>query len=56
MANDGLSIGYRLWWSIRRVVLSVFGPAQLGGANDPIRRLERERADKVEQARRSKGQ
>lgn len=55
MASDGLSIGYRLWWGIRRVALSVFGPAQLGGANDPILRLERERAEKVRQARRSQG-
>lgn len=47
MANkEGLSIGYRLWWNIRRLVLTVLGPAQLGDA-DPLYRLKKERADKV---------
>lgn len=44
--NDGLSLGYRLWWGIRRSVLTVFGPAQLGDA-DPLYKLKQERAEKV---------
>lgn len=50
MASDGLSVGYRLWWNIRKSVMSVFGPAQLGGESDPIYRLDRERAAKVAEA------
>ena len=52
MARDGLSLGYRLWWNIRKTVLTFYGPAQLGNSNDPISRLERERAAKIEEARR----
>ena len=44
--NEGLSIGYRIWWAIRRGVLTVLGPAQLG-EDDPIENLRRERAAKV---------
>lgn len=51
MSRDGLSLRYRLWWNIRRTVLTFFGPAQLGSSNDPIQRLERERAQKIEEAR-----
>lgn len=55
MANkDGLGIGYRLWWNIRRLVLTVFGPAQLGDA-DPLYQLKKERADKVAAAQAEKG-
>ncbi len=54
MAKDGLSLGYRIWWRIRKAVMTFYGPAQLGNANDPIRRLERERAEKAEQARRKR--
>ncbi|STD05717.1 hypothetical protein [Dermatophilus congolensis] len=49
MANkDGLSLGYRLWWNIRRVAMSIFGPAQLGD-NDPLHRLKAEREAKIAQ-------
>ena len=48
--NEGLSLGYRIWWGIRRSVLTVFGPAQLG-EDDPIENLRREREDKIAQAR-----
>lgn len=51
MANDeGLSIGYRLWWNIRRAVMSVLGPAQLGD-DDPLERLHAERAERVAEAK-----
>ena len=49
--NEGLSLGYRLMWRLKYTGLHVFGPAQLGDERDPQRRLERERAAKVEAAR-----
>lgn len=49
--NEGLSLGYRLMWRLRYAGMHVFGPAQLGDDSDPQRRLERERAAKVEAAR-----
>jgi hypothetical protein len=49
--NEGLSLGYRFMWRLRYAGLHVFGPAQLGDERDPQRRLERERAAKVEAAR-----
>ncbi len=55
MASDGLSIGYRAWWNIRKLVMSVFGPAQLSGDRDPVERLRRERAAKVAQIQRERG-
>ena len=38
-------------WRLKYVGMHVFGPAQLGDDRDPQRRLERERAAKVEAAR-----
>ena len=52
--NEGLSVGYRIGYRIRYTTLHLFGPAQLGGGADPHRRLERERAAKVEAARRAR--
>jgi hypothetical protein len=49
--NEGLSLGYRILWRLKYVGMHVFGPAQLGDERDPQRRLERERAAKVEAAR-----
>ncbi len=49
--NEGLSLGYRFIWRLKYTGLQVFGPAQLGDERDPQRRLERERAAKVEAAR-----
>jgi hypothetical protein len=49
--NEGLTLGYRLMWRLRYVGMHVFGPAQLGDDRDPQRRLERERAAKVEAAK-----
>ncbi|WP_168583629.1 hypothetical protein [Gephyromycinifex aptenodytis] len=54
MAKDeGLSIGYRMGWNIRRAVMSVLGPAQLG-EDDPMERLNVERRNKVAEARAKK--
>ncbi len=49
--NEGLSLGYRFMWRLKYAGMHVFGPAQLGDERDPQRRLERERAAKVEAAR-----
>ena len=49
--NEGLTLGYRFMWRLRYVGTHVFGPAQLGDDRDPQRRLERERAAKVEAAK-----
>jgi hypothetical protein len=49
--NEGLTLGYRFMWRLRYAGLHVFGPAQLGDERDPQRRLERERAAKVEAAK-----
>ena len=49
--NEGLTLGYRFIWRLKYVGMHVFGPAQLGDDRDPQRRLERERAAKVEAAR-----
>lgn len=52
--REGLSLGYRVSYHIRHLMLNLFGPAQLGGGADPQRRLERERAARVEAARRAR--
>lgn len=52
--NEGLGLGYRFGWRVRRILMTVFGPATLDEAQDPIRRLERERADRVAAARRAR--
>ena len=49
--NEGLTLGYRLMWRLRYAGMHVFGPAQLGDERDPQRRMERERAAKVEAAK-----
>ena len=49
--NEGLTLGYRFMWRLKYAGLHVFGPAQLGDERDPQRRLERERAARVEAAR-----
>ena len=48
--NEGLTLGYRFMWRLKYAGLHVFGPAQLGDERDPQRRLQRERAAKVEAA------
>lgn len=55
MSSDGLSIGYRAWWNVRRLVMTVFGPAQLSGDRDPIERLRRERAAKIARIQQQRG-
>jgi len=49
--NEGLTFGYRFMWRLKYTGMHVFGPAQLGDERDPQRRLERERAAKVEAAK-----
>lgn len=51
MANDeGLSLGYRIGWNIRKLTMTFFGPAQLGD-EDPMDRLHEERRRKAAEAR-----
>jgi hypothetical protein len=50
-AHEGLSLGYRFSYRIRHLMLSIFGPAQLGD-EDPTARLEHERDEKIAEARR----
>ncbi len=52
--SEGLSLGYRIFYRIRYLGLHLFGPAQLGDAEDPHARLRRERERKVAQARRAR--
>ncbi|WP_170062492.1 hypothetical protein [Phycicoccus duodecadis] len=51
---EGLSIGYRIGWRFRYLATSVFGPAQLGTADDPQQKLLRERQRRVERLRAEK--
>lgn len=50
LPKEGLSILYRMGWQIRRVVFTVFGPAELGAASDPVQRLTVERRRKSAEA------
>ena len=52
--SEGLSLGYRIFYRIRYLGLHLFGPAQLGDAEDPHARLRRERERKVAEARRAR--
>lgn len=52
--REGLSIGYRIVYRIKHLGYQIYGPAQLDEHNDPVRRLEKERADKVAAARRAR--
>ena len=52
--NEGLSLAYRILYRIRYAGLMLYGPAQLGNESDPVVRLKRERAAKVEAARRAR--
>jgi hypothetical protein len=54
--NEGLSIGYRIGYQLRKMGLTFFGPAQLGEGSDPTARLAAERAAKVAKARRAREQ
>jgi len=54
--HEGLSWGYRVMYRVKHAGLSVFGPAQLSEEDDPRRRLERQRAAKVEAARQKRQQ
>ncbi len=49
--KDGLSLGYKIGYNIRRVLFSIFGPAQQSGNNDPLYRLHRERERKIAEAK-----
>ena len=52
--REGLSLGYRIAYRVKVLGMHMYGPAQLGEAEDPHRRLERQRATKVATARRAR--
>ena len=52
--SEGLSLAYRILYRIRYLGLHLYGPAQLGDAEDPHARLKRERERKVAEARRAR--
>lgn len=52
--REGLSLGYRIAYRVKVLGMHMYGPAQLGDAEDPHRRLERKRAAKVAAARRAR--
>ena len=52
--SEGLSLAYRIWYRIRYIGLHLYGPAQLGDAEDPHARLKRERERRVADARRAR--
>jgi hypothetical protein len=54
--REGLSLGYRIGYRIKVLGMHMYGPAQLGDAEDPHRRLERKRAAKVAAARQAREQ
>jgi hypothetical protein len=52
--REGLSLAYRVGYQIKVLGMHMYGPAQLGDAEDPHRRLERQRAAKVAAARQAR--
>jgi hypothetical protein len=53
--SKGLSVGYRIGYRLRMIGLTLFGPAQLGEANDPKSRLVAEREARLARARAERG-
>lgn len=51
----GLSPGYRLWWRLQFLGLSIFGPAEQIPSRDPRERLKINRARKVLRAHEAQG-
>jgi hypothetical protein len=49
--REGLSLGYRITYRLRRMIMQLYGPAQLGEGDDPLAKLQRERDAKVAAAR-----
>ncbi len=52
--REGLSMGYRIMYQIKRALLTVYGPAQLSGDADPHVRMKRQRDSKVAAARQAR--
>ena len=50
LPRTGLSVPYLMGWHVRRVMLTLFGPAQLGSSSDPIERLKQERRERSARA------
>jgi len=54
--RDGLSLWYRFTWRVKYTVLTFYGPPRLAGRQDPLTRLEQDRAAKVAEARAATGE
>ena len=52
--REGLSLWYRAVYRVKHFGYQMYGPAQLDEHNDPVRRLEQQRAEKVAAARRAR--
>lgn len=52
--SEGLSLWYRFTWRVKYTVLTFYGPPRLEAGQDPLTKLERERAAKVAEARAAK--
>lgn len=50
LPRAGLSVPYLMGWQVRRVLFTLFGPAELGSSSDPIERLKTERRQKSARA------
>ena len=46
LPREGLSVLYLIGWQFRRLLFTLFGPAQLGASSDPVERLKTERRRK----------
>lgn len=51
LEREGLSLWYRITWRIRYTLLFFYGPPRLDARQDPVTRMERQRAAKVAAAR-----
>lgn len=52
--NEGLSLWYRFTWRVKYTLLFFYGPPRLDASQDPVTRLEQERAGKVAAARQAR--
>lgn len=54
--NTGLSLGYRVTWRVKYILLSFLGPADQHGMRDPRYRLRADRWARVDAARAAQGE
>lgn len=49
--REGLSLWYRFTWRVKYTLLTFYGPPRLDARQDPLTRMEVQRAAKVAEAR-----